>query len=234
MPTSSNSDNIKAPVAPWWHTALVLLVISIGSVASAYQHGFANLNLPGLNVRLSGYVTVLAEEWFLALLIWLAMRRRGQSLAILVSGRWQSVGAFLKDFGLAVGFLAVGIPLTSAMTLLLKASSMPAGIFPKTPLEAMVWVFLAATAGFCEELVFRGYLMQQFTAWTNSRILGIGIQGLAFGLAHGYQGRFMIVITAYGWLFGLFAAWRKSLRPGMLAHGLQDGAGGLIAYFFVK
>jgi membrane protease YdiL (CAAX protease family) len=38
----------------------------------------------------------------------------------------------------------------------------------------------------------------------------------------------IIIISVYGVLFGLLAAWRKSLRPGMIAHFLQDGVGGLL------
>jgi hypothetical protein len=30
-------------------------------------------------------------------------------------------------------------------------------------------------------------------------------------------------------MYGLLAAWRKSLRPGMIAHMLQDAISGLIA-----
>jgi membrane protease YdiL (CAAX protease family) len=40
----------------------------------------------------------------------------------------------------------------------------------------------------------------------------------------------MVVIMVQGWLLGLLAWWRKSLRPGMLAHGLQDAIGGVVAF----
>jgi hypothetical protein len=34
------ADTRMQPVAPCWHTVLVLAPIAIGSVASAYQHGY--------------------------------------------------------------------------------------------------------------------------------------------------------------------------------------------------
>ncbi len=95
----------------------------------------------------------------------------------------------------------------------------------------MVWLGLAATGGFCEELVFRGYLTRQFSAWTGSRVFAVVLQGMAFGLAHGFYHKIMFVVMVQGWLLGLLAYWRKSLRPGMLAHGLQDALGGLVAFF---
>jgi len=34
----------------------------------------------------------------------------------------------------------------------------------------------------------------------------------------------MITITIYGALFGILAVMRKSLRPGMIQHAMQDGS----------
>jgi hypothetical protein len=42
---------------------------------------------------------------------------------------------------------------------------------------------------------------------------------MVFGLAHGYYHKIMIVVMVQGWLLGV------------LAHGLQDGIGGLVAFF---
>jgi len=42
-------------------------------------------------------------------------------------------------------------------------------------------------------------------------------------VGHSYEGAWAVAkITAYGILFGLLAAWRRSLRPGMLAHAWSD------------
>jgi membrane protease YdiL (CAAX protease family) len=230
---TTSADTAREPIASWWHTVLVLVPIAIGSVASWYQHGLPNANVPGISSRLSGYLTVLVQEWGVVLLIWLALKRRGLSIGSLVSGRWQSLGAFFRDLGLAVGFLVVVVPLIGILAHLLggDANSNVANITPKTVFELVVWLACAATAGFCEELIFRGYLTRQFTAWTGNRVFAIVLQGVAFGLAHGYYQKIMVVIMVQGWLLGLFAYWRKSLRPGMLAHGLQDGIGGVVAFF---
>lgn len=231
--------NLKAdgssidPIAPWWHTVLVLAPIAVGSVVSAYQHGLPNANVPGISSRLSGYFTVIAGEWFLVLLIWLALGRRGLSIGSLVSGRWPTLGAFFRDLGLAVGFIVVGIPLLSGLMSLVggHTTGTLANILPKTGFELVVFLGLSATGGFCEEFIFRGYLTQQFRAWTGSRAFGVVLQGVAFGLAHGYYRKVMVAVVIYGWLLGLLADWRKSLRPGILAHGLQDALGGVVAFF---
>ena len=78
--------------------------------------------------------------------------------------------------------------MTGGLAYLLKTKAAPTGIFPHSPLEATVYFFLAMTAGYCEELIFRGYLMQQFGLRTSSKTMGILLQAVVFGLAHGYQG----------------------------------------------
>jgi uncharacterized protein len=226
------ADTRRQPIAPWWHTVLVLALLAIGSVASAYQHGLPNANLPGVSHRLSSYVTVLVQEWLGVFLVWLALQRRGLSVGSLVSGRWQTPRAFFKDLGLAVGFMVVMIPLAGVLAYLLGANnnSALANITPKTLLELLVFLVLAASAGFGEELVFRGYLTEQFRAWSGSRAIALLLQGVVFGLAHGFYGKAMLAIMLQGWLLGLLAYWRKSLRPGMLAHWLQDSIGGIVAF----
>jgi hypothetical protein len=105
-------------------------------------------------------------------------------------------------------------------------------MLPKTWIELIAWVFLSITGGFCEEVIFRGYLQRQLSALTHSVVIGIVIQALVFGLAHGYQGwKLMSLITLYGACFGVLAHWRRSLRPGIIGHALQDIAGGFLARF---
>lgn len=222
------------PIAPWWHTVLVLVPLTLGSTASWYQHGLPNAHLPGLSLRLSSYITVLAQEWCGFLLIWLALKWRGSSIGHLVPGRWQTLSSFFRDLGFAVGFLVLVVPLVGISAYLLGGSDTNTDIMkfvPKTGFELVLWVALAATAGFCEELIFRGYLNHQFRAWSGSGIAAVILQGVLFGLAHGYYGKVMVAIMLQGWLLGLLAYWRKSLRPGMLAHGLQDGIGGIVGFF---
>lgn len=225
---------MKEPIAPWWHTVLVLLPLGIGSAVSAHQHTLEHVNLPCVSFRLAAYFTVVVEEWIAVFLVWLALRRRGLSVAELVSGSWSKPLAFLKDLALAIGFLIVVVPLMAVASRFLPAPSHEISFLPEHWLEAITWVFLAATAGFAEELIFRGYLVRQFQGWTNSLVVAMTIQGLLFGLAHGYYSTSMIVITVYGWLIGTLAWWRKTLRPGMLAHGLEDATLGLLAFFFAK
>jgi membrane protease YdiL (CAAX protease family) len=102
-------------------------------------------------------------------------------------------------------------------------------LLPRDLPESVVWVLLSLSAGFCEEVVFRGYFQTQLRALSGHAAVGILGQAVVFGIAHGYQGvRNVIVITGLGVLFGLLAHWRRSLSPGIAAHAWTDIVAGLI------
>jgi membrane protease YdiL (CAAX protease family) len=97
----------------------------------------------------------------------------------------------------------------------------------------VVWIGVSLTAGFCEEVVFRGYLQKQLQAMTGSAAIAVLGQALFFGVAHGYQGvKNVIVIAVLGLLYGLLALGRRNLRPGMIAHAWSDISGGLAIRLF--
>ena len=99
---------------------------------------------------------------------------------------------------------------------------------PHGAVEIGLWVLLSASAGFCEEFVFRGYLQRQLAALTRHAWLGILASAVVFGAGHLYQGwRSVILITVYGLLFGVLAHLVRSLRPGMIVHAWQDMFSGL-------
>jgi membrane protease YdiL (CAAX protease family) len=222
-------------IAPAWHTAVVLLVLFGLSALSAYQHGLISIGRTG--GRAASYVLVMAVEWVLTGFIWFGIRRRGIRLSELVGGSWPSARAVLRDLGITVLYLIAANLVLSGLGFLLKVTPSPGlrNIFPNGPTEVVLFLMLAFTAGICEEILFRGYLQRQFAALTRSTAAGMMLQGVAFGLAHGYQGRkYMCIIAVYGCLFGLLAYWRRSLRPGMTAHFVQDALGGMAGRYFMK
>jgi membrane protease YdiL (CAAX protease family) len=96
-------------------------------------------------------------------------------------------------------------------------------------LEGSLAIVVAISAGVCEEIVFRGYLQRQFRALTGSAPIAVLLQAVVFGVPHVYQGtRLAAMVCLYGILFGVLALWRRSLRPGILAHAWSDIAARLL------
>jgi membrane protease YdiL (CAAX protease family) len=111
----------------------------------------------------------------------------------------------------------------------LKALRVLAELAPENPQEIAAWALLSLLAGFIEEIIFRGYLQQQFIAWARGSVgWGVAASAVVFGAAHAYQGvRGIVLITAFGGLFSVLALFRRSLRPGIFAHGWHDLIAGL-------
>jgi hypothetical protein len=222
-------DHPTPAAFPLWHTAglLTMLAALVGLSMRLHNAGSAT----GGAHKLVGYTIILVAEWAMAGWIAWGCGRTRQSVKSLLGNFESSWRTILRDAGLAVGFLVVANILLSLVGHLFPAAPSEGikKLLPHTGLESLMFLGLSVTAAICEELIYRGYLQRQFAAWTGSAAAAIVLQGIVFGFSHAYQGTAQVVtIAVYGCLFGLFAAWRKSLRPGMLAHFLQDGVGGLI------
>ena len=78
-------------------------------------------------------------------------------------------------------------------------------------------------------MLFRSYFQKQLIALTNSVPAGIGLAALIFAGSHLYQGGARAaVIGVMAVLGGILAHWCRSVRPGMIAHALQDVLGGFV------
>jgi membrane protease YdiL (CAAX protease family) len=96
-------------------------------------------------------------------------------------------------------------------------------LIPTTPAERFVAIPLAFTAGFCEEFLYRGYLLNLAASATKSLWLGLLISSILFGFAHLYQGRKGVVGTSIiGLVFGLIFLASRSLFPGQFLHTAMD------------
>jgi membrane protease YdiL (CAAX protease family) len=176
-------------------------------------------------------------EWVIAGFVCFGIGRRGMSLRDLVGGHWTRPIAILRDAAISLGFLVLIFVSSQVLGNLLQAEANEAvlNLIPRSSSQVFLFLALTLTAGFCEEVIYRGYLQRQFSALTRSAAGGIVLQALAFGAGHTYQGwRFVLIISVIGTMFGLLARRRRSLRPGMIAHFLQDGLGGLIAQKFLS
>lgn len=245
-PVSQPAEVKPAPIAPLWHTLLITALILGNSFLGSSKLEHVGSGAHGSRLLLYGGTFIL--ELVLVLLIWFGIRLRGVRLRELIGGRWNRVEDFLIDVGLAAGFLFVSLLLLFGLRVALGLIDLHnlqksqeetlralGSLAPHSYLEAGFFVVLSVSAGLFEEIIFRGYLQKQFHALARNAVLGIVLSGIIFGLAHGYQGgRNMVVIAVFGIFFGILAYLRKSLRPGMMAHGFQDSLAGIALFFLVR
>lgn len=213
-------------IAPAWHTAAVLLLLAALIASSTLLRSTGHEHN-----RIVSYCVVIAVEWLIAALIWVGCRLRGLPPRSLLGEMPLGVRTVALDLGLAVGFLIAANLILGVLQKLVHAApnSSLRNLLPHSGVEVAFYLLVALTAALCEEFIYRGYLQQQFIAWTRFASAGVILQSIVFGICHAYQGAAMVLtITVYGALFGLLALWRRNLRPGMIAHFLQDGIGGLL------
>lgn len=99
----------------------------------------------------------------------------------------------------------------------------------KSPATFAMWVLLVAwgSAGFGEELLFRGFLLDRLMRLPGLRdriVPIILLQALIFGSAHSYQGWSGMVVTG---CVGIFLGWLRIRLKGnlwalVIAHGMTD------------
>jgi len=176
--------------------------------------------------RLAIYFSAVFSEWLLALI--------GGAVVLVASTRLSPAGfeacspaAFAAWTSLLTGVALAGLGVVLVAERhgwLQPESELVHLLMPSTPKEKL-WAALvvAPSAGFCEEFLYRGFLLSVLSHWCHSVGWGWALSSVAFGLAHTYQGVSGVVRVA---IMGALLAWPAvhlgSLYPSMAAHFLID------------
>ena len=189
--------------------------------------------VPGVRPR--QYIRTLTRQWLLvalALTVWL---REGRSLPALGlgtpggAGFWAALALAILLAQLWRSQIRAALRDEHARARLLDQLRAVAPILPQSPRELRLFTLLSFTAGICEELLFRGYLI-----WYLESHFGIEAavvtSGIAFGLGHIYQGRAQALkIVVLGLVLGLFYVGSGTLWIPMALHAALDAAQGRLA-----
>ena len=226
---ASISAQGRRHIAPIWHTIGLLVLLALPVVRGIYQQSPGSPNSQIFSshsqVFVRFYIPVLIFEWVLAAYVYWGVRRGGMTLRELIGGRWASATDFFRDLALGICFLVAGVVCLSLVIHILGPVHAKAidVILPQGAREVAVWVVISLTAGFVEELVYRGYLQTQFSRFGMPVALAILTQAIIFGAGHAYEGwQKAIAITCFAAFAGFVAAWRRSLRPNMIGHAMMD------------
>jgi CAAX protease family protein len=215
-------------VAPIWHTLVCLTAFAalaiLGWLAQARSHATNQVGSRLITLQMQAIIF----EWTTLAWVWLGARRKKIALRELVGGRWRNAGAVFVDLSLGAGLWLLWISISRIENMIFGHAGTSIA-YPSTLIESLLAIAVAISAGFCEEIVFRGYFQKQFWALSGSAGAAVILQAAVFGVPHVYQGvRLATEATLYGMAFGALAQWRGSLRPGILAHAWSDIAARLL------
>lgn len=245
-PPSIETPGQKKLLAPMWHTALMIGIIVGNSAFTAYVTSkvMRGPHTVSGSEKYASYIASIVLELFLLAILWIGLRLRNTSVRQLIGGEWHSPEDFLIDVGIAIGFAitayfvlgglsyAMGMARTNQLEDTKKLASMLA---PHSWGALVVFLLLSATAGFVEELIFRGYLQGQIAAFSGNIFVGVVVSALVFGGGHGYEGtRRMLLIFIFGLMFSALTLWRKNLRSAMMGHAFFDAAQGVLLFFVTR
>ena len=216
------------PVASYKHS-LGFLGIMAALVLGGYVAQHQATGGEGLTATHRGiiplYLSTIFANGMLVYFVWGGVRDRGGNVFDLIGGRWTRWRDLGRDLLIAAPFWVGWRAAMLGMAWMLGESHAKTVniLLPQGALEVTVWIAVSAMAGFCEELVFRGYVQRQVLALSRRTWVAVIGQGLLFGVAHAYQGwEAVLIISGAGMLLGGLAAWRRNLRVGMVVHGFAD------------
>jgi len=220
-----------APIAGPIHLLIVLAVMAFWAYRGAMDSDVI-AHAPNFN-RSIFYIITIFFEWLMLGVVLLGVRLHRSPLSTVVGERWHSLRDVARDIGIAAAFWFVSAIILSA-TIGHSTEAAPSDVvqalLPRGPLESGLWIALSVTAGICEEAIYRGYLQRQLIAYSRSPVIGILGSAIVFGAGHAYKGGAgALRIVLFGALFGILAYWRRSVRPGMIAHAFTDGFAGVLA-----
>jgi len=167
----------------------------------------------------------MVAEWAFVAAVWFMLRRRGSSFKDLGVWRIGTWAAWFLALLLAAVSIGNNLRVLGFMHVPISAAFLPQGFHLAAAL------MMGITAGFCEEVIFRGFLMTEFANAGYGKFMQVLIPGAAFGLAHtgflsqGFVAWLGIMLpTAFlGMMWGVaYLLGRRSLIPVMIAHFLND------------
>ena len=213
------------------HTVIMILILVFFSIYGLLANASPDNTLSG-KFKIILYLATAVGEWALLYYVWIGIRKTGKiNLTKLITGKDTfkfGLNDILKGF---IFWIIAGIILHLLKYLLglPLISNTNHNLLPQNYLEYTIFFVLSLSAGFCEEIIYRGYFQKQFSSIFRNNWIAIILQGILFGFSHGYQGiKYMIIISVFGILFGLLAAYVRNLKPGMIAHSWEDIFSGIV------
>jgi membrane protease YdiL (CAAX protease family) len=236
QPPSGTTQSPPQDLAPRWHTGvLIALIVAVAATGALLTSRGIPVQAPAAPAAPTSrsaalYVQMLLVAWgLLAYVCWIGRPRN--ALPALLGEGWKSAGRAVTDVALAAsGWLVIEVcELTCKRLFATGASASVVAMLPHAGLDRVAWVVVSASVGFSEEVVFRGYLQTQLTAFTGRAGVALLLQAVLFGMAHAEQGPgAMVRLAGYGLALGALARWRRSLVPGILCHVGINVASGLL------
>lgn len=223
------------------YAVLLVVVASVVEYLYFWPRFRAEATAERVGARTRAYRRIVIGEWgftLAALAIWRVHSRLWSALFLTTPRGWPAaVGAVIALAGLALVTLQLWsvMRLPSARRVAARPKLGALGfMLPRTRRELSWFLIVSLTAGFCEELLYRGYLPWFFARWLG-RVGAMTLAVLIFGVSHIYQGRAGVVKASIaGAVMAALVLMCGSLFPAMILHASIDASGGIVGYLLLR
>lgn len=218
------------------HLLIALLVGLAPFVAAwSYRRFVRQIEADVRRARIRAYRRTIAIQWMMTLAlvgVWVVADRALEVLGFALPGGGRlAVGAGVTALGFAFltgQWRAVKRMKDEDLAEMHEGMTFIAPLLPRTDEEAAHFRVLSVTAGICEEIVYRGYLIWYLAAFIGPWPAALAA-GVLFGVLHLYQGTKGIVRTgAVGIVMALLYVGSGSLLWPMILHAAVDLNGGAV------
>jgi hypothetical protein len=152
-------------IAPWWHTVLVFVQL-IALALIGMSRAQSSMDLP----HVATYTAAAIGTWLELGAVVAGVYRRRRFFFDTLQRR---AGSLWLDAWRGVALYLATMLMLAVVTVALHIARLHPGfdrqvmmaMAPKNWLELLLWFAVSVSVGFCEEHVFRGYLLQQMIAW---------------------------------------------------------------------
>ncbi len=189
-----------------------------------------------VGARVRGYVLTMLTSWGLTacvLALWLAFGRPFDYLRLGIGNPPRAA----IGFALAAAYAVFAwmqrravLRQPGAAELVRRQLGRADALMPHTPREYRLFQMVAITAGICEEVLYRGFVMWYLALWITV-IPAALVSSILFGFAHIYIGIPHVIRTVIvGAVFAVMVLGTGSLWPAILLHAAIDLFSGDLAY----
>lgn len=229
---------MSPPFSLYLQSILAFLIVIVGPLVSYFYEGPLLRANPTSRQKTGFYRYILLTQWPLTALA-VGIVGAGEILRAPVAPG-PALPVWLRMFfgGLVAGFFALGfLPILQSLRgekyraayerAFRRALAKAPGLLPETSQERRWFAAISITAGVCEEVLCRGFLIGFLMRMPGGLHLPISaalvLSAVAFGLNHIYQGKTgLISTTLSGLAFGGLFLLTGSLMLPMLLHAAAD------------
>jgi membrane protease YdiL (CAAX protease family) len=217
--------SMKLAIAlPWWQVVAILVgfpLLYLANNFTPWSRGLFVKRDHGYYLPVFGSILLL--HWLSVALVMVFLAQAGGGLKDIGLDLSASEAAVMLGIFIVLATVFVLFRQTRPTTYLFRIPADMPPLLPVTLGERSFWMLASATAGICEELVYRGFGLCVLRGNGVPAWLAVVLVSFSFVLIHGLWGlrrwrQYFIVGVLYSGLF----LWVQSLTPGIWIHTLWD------------